>query len=49
MNNVYIIKLVCRKTNKVIESFSSKAIGLAERKEAFWYQTKANIKVEWIE
>ena len=49
MNNVYTINLVCRKTNKVIESFSSRAIGIAEKKEAFWYQTQVNIKVEWVE
>ena len=49
MNNVYTIKLVCRKTNKVIESFSSRAIGLVEKKEAQWYQAKTNIKVEWVE
>ena len=49
MNTVYTINLVCRKTEKVIESFSSQAIGLVEKKEAQWYQTKTNIKVEWVE
>ena len=49
MNNVYTVNLICRKTNKVIESFSSMAIGLAEKKEAFWYQTKSNVKVEWVD
>ena len=49
MNTVYKINLVCRETNKCLESFSSMAIGLVEKKESQWYQTKINIKVEWVE
>ena len=47
MNNVYTIKLVCLETNKVIESFSSKAIGIVEKKASQWYQTKTKVKVEY--
>ena len=49
MSTVYTINLVCRETNKVLESFSSRAVGLVEKKEAQWYQTRSNIKVEWVE
>ena len=45
----HTINLVCRETNKVLESFSSRAIGLVEKQEAQWYQTRTNIKVEWVE
>ena len=49
MSTVHTINLVCRETNKVLESFSSRAIGLVEKQEAQWYQTRTNIKVEWVE
>ena len=48
MITVHTINLVCRETDKVLESFSSKAIGLVEKKEAQWYQTRLNIKVVWV-
>ena len=49
MNTVYKINLICRETNKCLKSFSSIAIGLVEKQEAKWYQTRTNIKVEWVE
>ena len=47
--NVYKINLICLETNKCLRSFTSMAIGLVEKKEAHWYQTMKNIKVEWLE
>ena len=49
MNSVYTINLICLETNECLRSFTSRAIGIVEKKEAEWYQTKKNIKVVWLE
>ena len=49
MITLHTINLICLKTNKCLKSFSSMAIGLVEKQEAQWYQTREDIKVVWVE